>query len=106
MPAPDAARAKDLLVKDGWTLNAAGKPFREGVDDVRYKKVKVSLMRLSMRFARAIGNEGAALIVAQLENTLPKLGFELIVEDVPFPDLLKDYYRQNGERNGEAFGHE
>ena len=29
--APDAARAKDLLVKDGWTLNAEGKRFKEGV---------------------------------------------------------------------------
>ena len=36
--------------------------------------------------------------MAQLESTLPKLGFEFIAEDVPFPELLEDYYRQNGER--------
>ncbi len=96
--APDAARAKALLVKDGWTLNAEGKPFTEGVNSVRYKKAKDGLMRLSIVFALAEGNEGAALVVSQLKNTLPPLGFEFIVQEVPFPELLADYYRQNGER--------
>ena len=95
---PDPEQAKKLLIKDGWTLNADGKKFVEGVDTVRYKKVGKALMRLSIRFAQAEGNEAAVLIVKQLQNTLPALGFELTVDVVPFPQLLSEYYRQNGER--------
>lgn len=94
----DTEQAKKLLIKDRWTLNADGKKFVEGVDTVRYKKVGKSLMRLSIRFAQTEGNEAATLIVKQLNATLPALGFELIVDVVPFPQLLRDYYRQNGER--------
>jgi ABC-type transport system substrate-binding protein len=96
--APDLARAKALLIRDGWKLNEQGKAFTEGVDGVRYKKTKDGLMRLSIRFAQAEGNEGAAMVVKQLQSALPTLGAELIVEVVPFPVLLADYYRQNGER--------
>lgn len=95
---PDAEAAKALLVKDGWTLNASGAPYAEGVDSVRYKKVNGELMPLSIRFAQAEGNDGAAMVAAQLQAALPKLGFAFAVDVVPFPDLLADYYRQNGER--------
>ena len=95
---PDPAKALALLVKDGWTLNSQGKKYVQGTDAVRYKKVGKSLMALSLRFAQAEGNDAAALIVKQLEATLPALGFELNVDVIPFPELLEDYYRQNGER--------
>lgn len=94
----DTQKAKALLVNDGWTLNADGKKFVEGVDTVRYKKVGKERMRLSIRFAQTQGNEAAALIVQQLQSALPALGFELIVDSVPFTELLAQYYRQNGER--------
>ena len=95
----DTEQAKKLLIKDGWTLNADGKKFVEGVDTVRYKKVGKNLMRLSIRFAQTEGNAAAELIVKQLQGTLPALGFELNVDVVPFTQLLTDYYRQNGERS-------
>lgn len=96
---PDTQKAKALLVKDGWTLNADGAKFVEGVDTVRYKKVGKERMRLSIRFAQTQGNEAAALIVQQLQSTLPALGVELTVDTVPFTQLLAQYYRQNGERS-------
>ena len=90
--------AKRLLIKNGWTLNAQGKKFVEGTDDVRYKKVGKELMRLSLRFAQSEGNEGAALIVAQLQENLARVGGELIAEVIPFTEMLADYYRSDGER--------
>lgn len=95
---PDAEIATQLLIHDGWTLNAQGEPFTQGVDDVRYKKVDQTLMRLSLRFAQAEGNEGAEMIATQLQQALSAIGGELIVEIVPFSQLLADYYRSDGER--------
>lgn len=90
--------AERLLIKNGWTLNAQGKKFVKGTDDVRYKKVGKTLMRLSLRFAQTEGSEGAALIVTQLQANLAKVGGELIAEEIPFTEMLADYYRSDGER--------
>ncbi len=96
--APNQDAALDLLVKDGWTLNEKGEAFDPSVDDVRYKDVDGELMRLSILFAKVAGNEGSELVVGQLSQSLPKLGMEFIVEEIPFADMLADYYRENGER--------
>ena len=37
-------------------------------------------------------------MVEQLNETLPALGFEFIVEEVSFSEMLSDYYREDGER--------
>lgn len=65
---------------------------------MRYKEVDGELMPLSIRFAKVEGNDGADLVVEQLSQTLPALGFEFIVEEVPFSEMLADYYRVDGER--------
>lgn len=95
---PNAETALSLLVADGWTLNEDGEEFDPEVDTVRYKEVDGELMSLTIRFAKTADNEGADLVVAQLEQTLPALGFEFIVEEVSFNEMLSDYYRENGER--------
>ncbi|HNX63494.1 MAG TPA: ABC transporter substrate-binding protein, partial [Candidatus Limiplasma sp.] len=79
----DLTEAKKLLVKNGWTLNAKGKKFVEGVDDIRYKKVDGQLMRLSIRFAQAQNSVGAQMVSQQLAEAWPQIGGELIVEEVP-----------------------
>jgi len=94
----DLTEAKRLLVKSGWTLNAKGKKYVEGVDDVRYKKVDGQLMRLSIRFAQAQNSVGAQMVSLQLAETWPQIGGELIVEEVPFTELLADFYRKDGDR--------
>ncbi|MEG1194582.1 MAG: ABC transporter substrate-binding protein [Clostridia bacterium] len=96
--APDADTALALLTRDGWTLNEQGKRFDPAVDKVRYKKVKGELMRLSMLFAKTANNPGAQLVADQLTQTLPPLGFEFIVQEVPFSEMLSDYYREDGTR--------
>lgn len=55
-------------------------------------------MSLTIRFAKVEGNEGADLVVEQFSRTLPALGFEFIVEEIPFSEMLSDYYRVDGER--------
>ena len=95
---PNPETALSLLIEDGWTLNAAGEPFNPEVDAVRYKEVDGELMPLSIRFAKVEGNDGADLVVEQFSQTLPALGFEFIVEEVPFSEMLADYYRVDGER--------
>lgn len=96
--APDSEAALALLVKDGWTLNADGERFDPEKDTVRYKDVDGALMPLSIRFAKTKDNAGADLVVGQLSEALPRLGFEFVVEEVGFNEMLSDYYRENGER--------
>ena len=94
----DVEKAKQLLIMDGWTLNADGKKFVEGTDEVRYKKVGKTLMALSIRFAQTIDNQVAALVAQQLQQNLPKLGFALRVDQVTYAQLLKDYYQTDEAR--------
>ena len=90
--------AKRLLIKNGWTLNEHGEKFVEGIDDVRYKKIGKELMRLSIRFAKAQDSAGAQIIVDQLTDALPQIGGELLESEVPFTEMLADFYRKDGVR--------
>lgn len=96
--APDAEKALALLVEDGWTLNSAGEPFDAEKDTVRYKDVNGALMPLTINFAKVKDNDGADRVLAQFQETLPKLGMELIVHEVTFTEMLSDYYRDDGQR--------
>ena len=52
----DPQRAIEILEQDGWNLNAQGRPFVPGVDDVRYKDISgYGLMRLEIRWAVEAG---------------------------------------------------
>ena len=90
--------AKRLLIEDGWTLNAAGEPFEEGRDALRYKQTNAGLMPLTLSFAQCADNAAAAKVVALYAESLPQLGASLDVSVVPFGELLADYYRENSQR--------
>lgn len=94
----DLDKAKQLLIEDGWTLNADGGEFVEGTDDIRYKEVDGELMPLVLHFAQCERNDLAALMVAMYNQTLPQIGAALDAEIVPFTELLSDYYREDGQR--------
>ena len=89
--------AKALLADDGWTLNEAGEPFAEGVDEVRHKEAEGELIPLTLRFAKQKDNEGADLIVLMLVEPMAELGMKLEVIELTFEELLESYYRK-GER--------
>ncbi len=95
---PDADEALALLVADGWTLNSKGEAFDPEKDTVRCKDVDGTLMPLTINFAKVTGNDGADRVLAQLQETLPKLGMELVVHEVSFTEMLADYYRVDGQR--------
>lgn len=91
---PDARMAKQLLVDDGWTLNAAGQAFVEGQDTVRHKRVDGELIGLTLRYGKSQGNDAARIIEDMLREPLAALGIALQAEEIPFPQLLEHYYRQ------------
>lgn len=95
---PDLEEAKRLLVEDGWTLNSEGQPFTDGTDSIRYKEVDGELMPLVLKFAKCARNDLAEKVVELFDETLPQIGAALDVEEVPFTELLSDYYREDGER--------
>ena len=94
----DLDEARRLLIEDGWTLNREGGEFREGEDDVRCKMVDGTLMPLVLKFAKCARNDAADRCVAMFSETLPQIGAALDVTEVPFGELLMDYYREGGER--------
>lgn len=96
---PDLQQAIRLLEEDGWTLNADGQAFDAANDALRYRQADDgSLMPLAFTFARSLNNEGADIAVAMLEETMPQIGASLTVVDVTLPELLADYYREDGVR--------
>lgn len=94
----DLEAAKQLLIDDGWTLNAQGAAFDAEQDTLRYKSVGNELMALSFRFAKSPDNDAAKLAVKLLGDAFAELGAELVVEEVSFAELLNDYYRTDDQR--------
>ena len=94
----DIEKAKELLDGDGWTLNAAGGPYDETRDDLRYKQTESGLMPLSLRFAKCADNDAADKVIELFSESLPQLGARFEIEEVPFRELLSDYYREGEER--------
>ena len=72
-----------------WCVAAMSGDFVQRGEPAVYSKYLRTRMALSC---------GADLVVEQLSQTLPALGFEFIVEEVSFNEMLSDYYRENGER--------
>ena len=100
----DTERAKTLLTEDGWILNEKGEAFDARQDKVRYKQgADGSLMPLSFRFARCQDNAGAQMTVDLLTPAFEEIGAELIISDVPFTEVLSDYYREDGRKYDLSF---
>ena len=91
----DVNAAEALLIEDGWTLNAQGGEFEAGEGAVRYKMDENGeLMPLEIRFAQVQDNEAAAWVVENYAPVLRELGFDFIVTEMAFDEMLSQYYRQ------------
>ncbi len=91
----DLDKAQQILIDDGWVLNASGKDFDKAVDTVRYKRLaNGSLMALSLKWGVMEDSWAASMLVDMLVKPLAGLGMELDLTVVPFVDLLQHYYRQ------------
>lgn len=90
----DIARAKQYLINGGWTLNEKGKPFAEERDSVRYLDSETSSVPLEIRFAKASGSDVANVLEGLLAESFEQLGMRLVVEEMPFQQMIRHYYRQ------------
>jgi len=120
----DLAKAKELLEKDGWTLNEKGNKFVEGTDAVRYKLLKGAELRaynavenpvveavkvggntllpLRLHFAKLRDSRAAQLLDEMLTENLKGLGFDVQITEVGFAEMLASVNRQTS-RNYNMF---
>ncbi|BBF41807.1 oligopeptide ABC transporter, periplasmic oligopeptide-binding protein OppA [Lachnospiraceae bacterium KM106-2] len=87
-------KAKELLVSDGWTLNKDGKEFKEGKDDVRYKKVDGKLMPLEIQWANTANNPVSDLLSTMLPDNMKKVGMKLKPTTLDWGVLTNNVLRQ------------
>ena len=93
----DLEKAEELLIEDGWTLNENGQDYVKGTDTVRYKQVDGELMGLKIRWAKMEDSVAADLIEEVLPEAVAEIGMEIEITEVPFLELLEQYYR-HGDR--------
>lgn len=91
-------QAEQLLIDDGWTLNAQGEAYVKGVDTVRHKMAEGELVGLSIKWGRAEDSPAAALLEEMLPPAFAEIGMELVIETVTFQEVLMDFYRQQERR--------
>ena len=94
--------ARNLLTKDGWTLNEQGKRFAEGKDAVRYRKGPDGLEALTIHWAKIKDSAAANAIQAALEGPFKTLGIGLEITEMSLSEMLPYYYRQT-ERTYDMF---
>jgi len=91
----DTQAAIALLTSDGWTLNEAGEPFDPEQDAVRYRLLDdEQLQPLKIAVAMAEEMTMGEAVSAELQRALPQLGIDFELTVLPFPTLLRHYYRQ------------
>ena len=90
--------AANLLAANGWTLNRDGEEFDPEKDDVRCKEIGGELVALDLRLIYPEGNTIAESLQTSFADNLKEAGIALTIEAKPMQDLLREYYRQNGER--------
>lgn len=91
----DLDQAKALLAADGWTLNASGGEYAEGVDSIRYRSENGSLVPLTIRWAKTANSSVADAIAETLREPFGQLGLGLEITEMPFNDVLALYYSKD-----------
>jgi peptide/nickel transport system substrate-binding protein len=76
-------RAREILIEGGWVLNAAGGPFVEGTDEMRFKNVDGELMGLELWWASNPNSaEGNARFRSGPVHEAAKIGMVIREESV------------------------
>lgn len=87
-------KAKEVLIADGWTLNAEGNDFVEGTDDVRYKKLEDgTLMGCVIEWCATVDNSVADLLSSMLVPEAAKVGIKINQTTVEWGVLIANLYR-------------
>lgn len=90
----DLEKAQQLLIADGWTLNADGNEFDGATDKVRCKKIDGELVTLELEMIYPEGNQISTYLQSALVDNLAQIGIVLDVQAKPFTQLLTLYYNQ------------
>lgn len=112
----DLEQARHLVEKAGYVYNAQGGKFRPGEDTVRYRLLRgnalndynnredrvveairvgnKNLLPLQVKFARVENNRMCSLVEEMLLPNLEAIGFETVTVDMPFEEMLSQYYRE------------
>ena len=92
--------AKEVLIADGWTLNANGGEFVEGTDDVRYKQMEDgSLQPLIIKWACTPDNPIVDLLNTMLVPNAPKVGMKIEATVMDFNQMLDELQTPGSEYN-------
>ena len=94
----DLGRAEELLIEDGWTLNANGGEFVKGTDTLRHKMVDGQLMPLVIKHLASSQNPVSDLLSGMLPANLEAIGMKYEQTVVEFPVLLDNMYGNVPER--------
>ncbi|MGI5894759.1 MAG: ABC transporter substrate-binding protein [Candidatus Merdivicinus sp.] len=92
--------AKEVLIADGWTLNANGGEFVEGTDDIRYKKMEDgSLQPLIIKWACTPDNPVVDLLNTMLVPNAPLVGMKIEPTVMDFNQMLTELQMPGSEYN-------
>ena len=81
----DLEAAEALLAEEGWLPDEAG---------IRHKQEGDELKKLALTMVVAEGNEASEVFEATFVEPLKEVGVELTVVQLPFEQLLRQYYSQ------------
>ena len=84
-------KAVQLLEENGWTLNAEGKPFRAGEDEVRCKEIDGKLVKLDLTCAYPETNYTATSLLTLFVPNLAQAGIKLTLIPLDMKTLLRSY---------------
>ena len=92
--------AKQVLIDDGWTLNANGGEFVEGTDDVRYKQLEDgTLQPLIIKWACTTDNPVVDLLNTMLVPNAPLVGMKIEPTVMDFNQMLEELQKPGSEYN-------
>lgn len=94
----DVESARALLEKAGYVYNKDKKLYESGKGQVRCKLQNGKLIPLELRWGKT-ASKSADLLKTQLTAAFDQLGIGLTIDELSFSDLLKQYYREAGQRD-------
>lgn len=90
----DVEAAGKLLDEDGWAYAEDGGAYKPGDGSFRHRKTDSGYEPLALRLALTADNEAAQDVGTVMKAVCAELGIQLDIAELPFPQLLKHYYRQ------------
>lgn len=99
----DLEAAEQLLIDNGWTLNANGDEYVKGTDSVRYKEIDGELVGLVIEWANTADNPVSDQISRSLPDAMAEIGMQLNATTVDWAVLLDGIYQTGGAQTYHMF---